>query len=196
MLTIQDVLLSDEIITEAFVCKLDACKGACCVQGELGAPLEKAEVEWLQANYAKIAPYLSDDGKQAIAQQGVATHIEELDWHGTPLLWDEGPCAYVVYDESGMALCGIENAWKAGAIDFQKPISCHLYPIRIEKNEQVGFEALNYHEWDICSPACAFGQQQKVPLYRFLKDALIRKYGENFYEELDALAQFMRGKEG
>lgn len=195
MIIVQDKLVSDDIVTEQFVCNLKACKGACCWEGDYGAPLEAEELPVLRAIYEKVKPFLRPEGIAAIEAQGTAVWYEPAQEHVTPLL-DDGPCAYMTYSELGVAQCGIEQAWKAGVVDFQKPISCHLYPIRVEKNESIGFEALNYDQWDICSAACSLGKKEAVPVYEFVKTALIRKYGEAFYEELDGAAAFLRENGG
>lgn len=189
MLLIQDILVSDELLDEQFICNLKACKGACCWEGDFGAPLEIAELEVLQRIYPQVAPFLSEQGRQAIEEEGCFTYYPDNDSFGTPLV-DNGPCAYMIYDELGIAKCGIEQAFQAGATDFKKPISCHLYPIRVTGDRDKGFEGLNYDRWDICSAACELGKQHQVPVYQFLKDAIVRKYGEDFYAELDAAAQY------
>lgn len=192
MIIVQDILVSDDLVEQQFVCNLTVCKGACCWEGDYGAPLEDAELPVLDSIFEKIKPFLSPAGIAAIEAQGKYVWVEEEGEWATTLV-NNGPCAYMTLDASGIAQCGIEKAWKAGAIDFQKPISCHLYPVRVEKNEQLGFEALNYHEWDICSAACELGRKENVPVYRFVKDALIRKYGQEFYDELDGAAAFLKG---
>lgn len=191
MIVVQDKLVSDDVVSEQFVCNLSACKGACCWEGDSGAPLEKAELAELDAIFEQVMPYLSPAGIAAIEAQGKYVWYEEAQEWGTTLV-DNGPCAYMTLDTLGVAQCGIERAWRDGVVDFRKPISCQLYPIRVEKNEQVGFEALNYDRWDICSAACEKGKKEQVPVYVFLKDAIIRKYGVDFYEELDGAAQFLK----
>jgi hypothetical protein len=193
MFVVQGKLIAEDVVKEAFVCDLHACKGACCWEGDYGAPLEKEELEVLESIQDVLQPYLSDKGKAAIKAQGAYVYEDEAEEYATPLV-DNGPCAYMVYDKAGIAKCGIEQAWKDGKIDFKKPISCHLYPIRIRTNDLVEFESLNYDRWEICSAACTLGQQLQMPVYRFLKDALIRKYGESFYEELEALAKSQTGE--
>jgi hypothetical protein len=193
MLLVQDKLISDDLVERHFICNLNACKGACCWEGDFGAPLDKEELPILDAIYENVKPFLSPAGIAAIEAQGKYAWFEEGKQWGTTLI-DGGPCAYMSYDALGIAKCGIEQAHKAGKVDFKKPISCHLYPIRVEKNEELGFEALNYDEWDICSAACALGDQEQVPVYEFLKEPIIRKYGEAFYEELDSAGQFIRGE--
>lgn len=190
MIIVQDKLVSDDLVEQQFVCNLAACKGACCWEGDYGAPLDEAELAVLDAIYDRVKPFLSPAGIDVIEREGKYLRFEQTDEWVTPLI-NNGPCAYMTYDALGIAKCGIEQAWKAGAVDFQKPVSCHLYPVRVEKNEDLGFEALNYHEWDICSAACSLGKKEKVPVFRFVKDALIRKYGEAFYEELEGAASFM-----
>jgi len=184
MFQLGKTIVSEEIIERDFVCNLSACKGACCVEGDAGAPLTEEEVDILRDIYPKVKPFLREEGIAAIEKQG--THIEtvlgELE---TPLV-DGNECAYVTFDEKGIAGCGIENAYNDGAIDFQKPISCHLYPIRITEYSE--FSALNYDRWPICDPACALGKELQVPVYKFVKTALIRKYGENWYAELEKIA--------
>ncbi len=181
MIIIQQTVISDDLADEFFVCNLDACKGACCVEGDLGAPLEAAELPILEAEYAAIAPYLTNAGRAAIAAQGLYIKDWEDDY-STPTI-DDRECAYALYDGRGILKCGIEQAYLAGATTFKKPISCHLYPIRITKYDE--FEALNYDRWSICSPACAFGGSLGVRVYQFLKEPLIRKYGAAWYAELE-----------
>ncbi|MBL7776511.1 MAG: DUF3109 family protein [Saprospiraceae bacterium] len=190
MIIVQDKLVSDDLIEQHFICNLEACKGACCWEGDSGAPLEAAELPVLEAIYEQVKPFLSPAGIQAIEQQGKYTWYEQPEEYGTPLI-DNGPCAYMTINSAGVAQCGIERAYLAGAVDFKKPISCHLYPIRVEKNEDTGFEALNYHEWDICSAACTLGRQHQLPVYQFLREAIVRKYGQDFYDALDGAAQFL-----
>ncbi len=190
MLVIQDVLISDDVISEQFVCNLEACKGACCWEGDFGAPLETAELHILEQIFDKIKPYLSSEGLQVIEEEGVFVYYKENKEYGTPLI-KGGACVYMTYDENGVAKCGIEMAHQAGEIDFKKPISCHLYPIRIKENPKLGFFAMNYDRWDICSAACTQGKKLKVPVFKFVKEAIVRKYGKDFYEELEAAAGFL-----
>lgn len=188
MILIDDVLISDDVIEKQFVCNIKKCKGICCVEGDSGAPVEKAETKILKKIYPKIKKYLIPEGIKAIEEQG--TFVDEPDdeytAYATPLI-DGGACAYVNYEKDGTISCGIEKAWKDGITDFRKPISCHLYPIRLKPMETV--TAVNYDVWDICSDACKLGKSLKVPVYVFLKDALIRKFGEEFYKALDGAAK-------
>jgi hypothetical protein len=191
MIIVQDKLVSDDVVNEQFVCNLTACKGACCWEGDSGAPLEKDELAILDGLFEQVKPFLSPAGIAAIEAQGKYVWFEEAREYGTTLV-DNGPCAYMTLDPNGVAQCGIEHAWRAGVVEFRKPISCQLYPIRVVKNEIAGFEALNYDRWEICSAACEKGKKEQVPVYVFLKEAIIRKYGEDFYEELDGAAQFLK----
>lgn len=188
MIIIEDVLISEDIVNEQFVCNLKACKGACCWEGDWGAPLEKAELATLEHIYDEVKPFLRKEGIAVIEKEGLFTYYQEPKEYGTPLL-DNGACAYMTYDELGIAQCGIEQAYKAGKTDFKKPVSCHLYPIRVKENHQQGFDSLEYDEWEICSAACSLGKKEQVPVYQFVKDALIRKYGNDFYEALDGAAK-------
>ena len=185
MIQIDDKLISEELFSEEFVCNPAKCKGICCVEGDAGAPLDEDETKILDEIYPKIKSYLRPEGIQAIEEQGTYT----LDFEGdlvTPLV-NNAECAYVIFDEKGYTKCAIEKAYEDGVIDWQKPISCHLYPIRI--TEYSNFSAINYHEWDICSDACTLGKELGVKVYQFLKKPLIRKYGEEFYQTLSEAAE-------
>jgi len=176
MYIIGSVLVSDDVVQEQFACNLNACKGACCWEGDFGAPLEKEELPILAEIYPEVAPLLTEEGRAAIAEQGHYTYNEQVDGYDTTLLAN-GACAYMTRNENGMAQCGIESAYNAGRIDWKKPISCHLYPIRVKSNPAANFEALNYDRWDICSAACTKGAKEKISVFAFAKPALIRKYG-------------------
>ena len=130
MLIIEDVLVSDEVISQKFICNLNACKGACCWEGDYGAPLEEAELDILDTIYEDIKHFLTPEGRAIIEKKGAYTYYEDAEDFGTPLI-NGGACVYMTHDEQGVAQCGIELAYKAGKTDFKKPISCHLYPIRI-----------------------------------------------------------------
>jgi hypothetical protein len=183
MIIIENTLISDEILQEKFVCDLAACKWACCVAGESGAPLEEDEARKLEKIFPLLKPYLLPEGIREIERQG--TSVVDVDGDlTTPLIGHEGPCAYAVYEADGTAKCGIENANRAGAVDFVKPISCHLYPIRVSKLNS-GL-ALNYHRWPICAPACECGSRLNVRVFRFLREPLIRRFGSEWFEALEA----------
>ena len=183
MLQIGNTLVSLDIIEKEFICDLSVCHGSCCVHGDSGAPLEKEELTMLEADYPYIKSYLQAEGRKAIEQQGLSV----IDADGdivTPLI-DSKECAFTIF-ENEIAFCGIERAWEDGLIKFRKPISCHLYPIRIKKYDS--FDAVNYDKWEICSAACILGEKHKTAVYEFLKDPLIRKYGEEWYNELEMAA--------
>ncbi len=195
MIIIQNKLISSTLFEEYFTCNLNACKGACCWEGDYGAPIEEEEKEVLVDIFQAIRPFLRPEGVESIQDQGAYIYHEEAKEFVTPLV-DGKACAYMTYDDRGVAQCGIEKAFQAGKTDFRKPISCHLYPVRVSKDEELNFEALNYDEWDICSAACTLGQSLKMPLYRFVRDGLVRKYGEPFYEELEASVQYFQQEAG
>lgn len=186
MIQIDDKLISEDVFSEEFVCNLSKCKGACCVEGDVGAPLDKDELVILDNIFDKIKPYLTQDGIKALEEQGTWTTDPTDGMYVTPTI-EDAECAYVTFDEKGITKCGIEKAYEDGAIDWQKPISCHLYPIRV--TEYSSFSALNYHEWPICDDACTLGKELQVPVYKFLKTPLIRKYGEEFYSTLSQVAE-------
>ena len=188
MLIIDGKVISPEIFRETFVCNLNACKGACCWQGDYGAPLEEDEIGILESIHEKVKPFLTPEGIQAIEEQGVATYTASQKEWGTALV-DGAACAYLTYDESGIGKCGIEKAYEAGAIDYPKPISCHLYPIRVEQLKNSSFQHIKYDRWEICSAACTKGAELQVSVYQFVKGPLIRKYGEAFFEQLEDMAQ-------
>jgi hypothetical protein len=181
MIKVGEVLVSDDIRDKEFVCNLEKCKGACCVEGDFGAPLEESELRILEDIYPVVKPYLTPKGIKTIEKVGKHT-IDDEGELCTPVI-DGRECAYSSYDKKGILKCGIEQAYNDGKIGWKKPISCHLYPIRITSKKN--FEALNYHKWHICSPACALGKELQVPIYKFLKDPLIRKYGAEWYSELE-----------
>jgi hypothetical protein len=179
MIEHKNVLISLDVIKKEFVCNISKCKGACCIEGDLGAPLENDELEILEKIYPKVEPYLMEAGKKAIQEQGV--YIKDWEDEFSTTTVDEKECAYAFYDFDQNLKCGIEQAYLDKKIDYRKPISCQLYPIRAVKLNE--FEALNYDKWDICSDACVLGEELKVSVFSFLKDPLIRRYGETWYSE-------------
>ena len=184
MLVIEDILVSDDILEEQFLCKLDACKGACCYDGDYGAPLEKEELDVIHRILPVIMPYLDQVSKDKIKEAGISSRFGKDQFLGTQL-HEDGRCVFMVRDTKGIAKCTFEQAYLDGKTHFKKPVSCHLYPIRVEKNENSGFEAMNYNRWDICNAACKSGKENKLPLFRFLKEAIIRKYDLEFYNALE-----------
>lgn len=185
MIEIGNTLISDDVVEKKFVCDLNACKGACCIHGDSGAPLDEEEAKKLERIYPKVKPYLTEKGIAAIEEQGKWMVDSDGDCV-TPLVDGDKECAYTIF-ENGFALCGIEKAWKDGKVKFRKPISCHLYPVRISKYKT--YDAVNYETWDICKPACKCGEKLQVPVYKFVKDALVRKYGKEWWNALDEAAK-------
>ena len=193
MISIGNVLISDQVVEEHFVCDLVKCKGACCVDGDAGAPLEKSELKELNDAYDSVLPYLSKESVTELQEQGKYIYNTEFGWV-TPTI-GSGTCAYGVTDARGIVKCGIEQAYNDGKISWRKPISCHLFPIRIKKSKTGKTDLVNYEpREDLCKAACSLGKKLKVPTYIFLKDALIRKYGNDFYEALCATAEHRLAK--
>ena len=187
MIEIGKCLVSRDVIDKKFVCDLSKCKGICCVEGDSGAPLSDDEIDILDNIYDDVKPYLRLEGIEAIEKQG--KYI--IDWDNeyvTPLI-NEKECAYAIF-EDGIAKCAIEKAFLEGKIDFKKPISCHLYPIRVKKLKE--FDAVNYDKWDICKTAIDFGEENDVPVFKFLKEPLIREYGKKWYSELELIASELK----
>ena len=196
MIAINNTLVSEHLLEKKFVCDLNICKGECCVAGDAGAPLDVEEIKILEEVLDEVKPYIPKDGLKAIEKQGVYVIDEDGDYT-TPLVKGKH-CAFVYFDNNGssplirgIAKCAIEKAYMDGKITWKKPISCHLYPVRISKYSD--YDAVNYHKWEICKPACDCGSKLNVPVYKFLKEPLIRKYGENWYQQLE-LADKLKNK--
>ena len=193
MIAIDNVLVSDELVKEAFVCDLNACKGACCVDGDAGAPLEKKELKYIDEVFDKVLPYLGKESREQINRQGRYVFDAEFGWV-TPTI-NGAICVYGIKAENGIVKCGIEQAYLDGKVKWKKPISCHLFPAVVKKSEDGFTEFANYEpREDHCKAACALGKKLKVPVYQFLKEPLIRKFGKDFYESLNATAQHMHTK--
>jgi Fe-S-cluster containining protein len=191
MLVIGDVLVSDDLVKEKFVCDLHACKGACCTEGDYGAPVEHQEMETIKIYLDVISKNLPPASQEYLKNHDGFTFYKDPGVWGTSC-HEDGACVFLTKNELGISVCGIEKTWYEGKIPFQKPISCHLYPVRIALNEISGFEAWNYDQWDICSAACTKGKKEKVPLYQFVKDAIIRKKGQDFFDEIHAAAEHLK----
>lgn len=185
LVEIQDKIVSTQIFEKQFVCDLSACKGACCVAGDGGAPLTTEEVQIMERHLPQILPFMRPEGIAAVEQHGVALIDEDFEAETT--LVDGNECAFVYFDQNNIAKCAIEKAQREGHIDFIKPLSCHLYPIRTKQFND--YTALNYEKWDICEPACACGEKLDVPVFRFLKEPLIRAFGSEFYAELEEVSK-------
>jgi hypothetical protein len=185
VIEIDNILVSDDVVEAKFICDLAKCIGGCCEDGVAGAPLEKDELAILEHHYKDIEPYLTTEGKNEINRQGKFTYDREFGWV-TPTI-NGGLCAYGFHDAHGVIKCGIEAAYYDGKLDWKIPISCHLFPIRI--NQKKAFTMVNYEPRDVlCKPGCVLGKKAKMPVYQFLKEALQRKFGNEFYETLHAIA--------
>lgn len=183
MIQIGNTIVSFDLFEKKFCCALAVCKGACCIEGDSGAPLEEGEIEQIGQNYGNIRAYMKPAGIAAVEEQGFGGC--DLDGDLVTPLINGAECAYAI-DENGSCWCAIEKAWTEGKSDFRKPISCHLYPVRVKKYPE--FDAVNYHKWKICHGAVVNGEKEGIPVYRFVKDALIRRYGEAWYEQLEYAA--------
>ncbi len=194
MIIIDHVLVSDQVVEEQFVCDLTKCKGGCCEDGDAGAPLENIEKEYVKDFFGIVKPYMTKEGIKEIKQVGPYLYDREFGWV-TPTI-DGKICAYGYKDKEGIIKCAFEQAYNDGKIPWKKPISCHLFPIKLSKSKSdPGIEYMNYEpREDLCKAACSLGKKLKVPAYVFLKDSIIRKYGETFYETLDATAAHLKEK--
>ncbi len=186
MFVINNILVSEELFIHEFICNLSACKGACCVEGDSGAPLSEEELGKIDDVVDIVKTYLTPQAIHVLEQEGNYTIDTDGDWV-TPLI-NNKECVYTVFDERGTAYCGIEKAYLDKKIDFVKPISCHLYPIRVSTLID-GTIALNYDRWYICSPACKLGQEKQMPVFRFLKNPIIREFGDDFYQQMETVYQ-------
>ena len=195
MIIIENKILSDDIISERFVCDLSKCKGACCEDGDAGAPLSEEELDLVVEHYEAIKPWLTKGAIDQIEKKGKYEFSKEFGWVTPTLPSDNEICVYAFREKNGLIKCAFEQAYNEGKISWKKPISCHLYPIIAYKGKHGDYERLNYEPRKItCSPACRLGDKLKVPVYKFLKEPLTRKYGDQFYEALEAVAEHKAGK--
>ena len=194
MIVIDNTLVSDEVLEEKFVCDLSKCKGGCCEDGDTGAPLETAELDIINEVYHIVEPYLTKEGINEISRRGRYQYDSEFGWV-TPAV-NGGMCAYGYRDAAGILKCAFEQAYNDGKISWKKPLSCHLFPIKIQKSKSDPTkEYVNYEpREDLCKSGCSLGVKLKVPAYQFLKESIVRKYGETFYETLDATAKHLKNK--
>lgn len=188
MIIHENTLLSEDIFEKHFICDLSKCKGACCIEGEFGAPLLKEEIPLIESELENIKPYLTAKSIEDISKRGVWEM--DIDKEEVTTCLPTGECNFSFRDAEGVLSCGIELAWKEGKSQFRKPISCHLYPIRISKVGE--YQALNYHRWEVCKPACKLGDKHKVPVFKFLKDALTRRFGKEWYTELEQIGEALK----
>ena len=191
MLQIDDTIVSFDLFDRYFVCDLVSCKGNCCIEGDAGAPLEKEEIEKIKEILPIIWNDLSENAKKVIDEQGVFY----IDPENEPVssIVNGRECVFAYTDSDGVCKCAIEKAHREGKIDFQKPISCHLYPVRVQKYNN--FKAVNYHQWQVCECARKLGSEMKVPIYKFLKEPLIRKFGETWYEQMEVAEKELKKNE-
>ncbi|MDR1592000.1 MAG: DUF3109 family protein [Prevotellaceae bacterium] len=197
MLEINDTVVSLDLFKQFFLCDLNSCRGICCVDGDSGAPLEPDEVGELERVLPAIWNDISTMAQEVITKQGVA--YRDIEGDMVTSLVDGRECVFTCTDADGICRCAIEKAFREGRIDFYKPISCHLYPVRLTKYQH--FTAVNYHQWHICTCAKQLGKKSNVPLYRFLEEPLTRRFGKAWYGELEQAAlaykaEFLSGKHG
>ena len=188
MIQIQQTLLSDDIFDEQFICDLCKCKGQCCVDGESGAPITQEEYVQIQRILPLIQDMLSPKAQSLINKQGIAYTDEDGELVTSIINGEE--CVFTWFDEEGVCKCAIDTAFREGLTDVQKPISCHLYPIRL--TDYTDFTAVNYHRWSICKPAIKLGRKESLPIYRFLREPLIRRFGKDWYKEVCEVAKLMQ----
>ena len=188
MIEIDDKIVSADLLRECFSCDLSRCRGICCVEGNAGAPLEADEVDILEREYEAYRPYMTPQGIRAVERQGFMVVDEEGDYT-TPLV-NDAECAYACR-ENGTTLCAVEKAWLEGKTPFRKPVSCHLYPIRLVRFSN-GMTGLNYHRWSVCAPARECGRKLGIPVYKALREPIVRRFGEEFYRALEAAEELLR----
>jgi hypothetical protein len=189
MIKVRNTLVSDDLAEVSFCCDLPRCLGACCVEGDAGAPLEEEEISLIEDELENIKPYMTERGKETVAKTGVFDY--DAGGHFVTPLVNDAECAFTNFTD-GVAWCAIERAFQEGKTELPKPISCHLYPVRILKKDDL--TAVNYHKWNICKPALKKGRKENLPLYIFLKDALVRYFGESWYQELKSKIENRQSK--
>jgi hypothetical protein len=195
LIVIDNILISDDVVEKQFVCDLNKCKGGCCEEGDAGAPLEEEELDIVLEMYEKIRPYLSEASIKEVEKKGKYVYNKEFGWVTPTLGNDNEICVYGSRDEQGIIKCAFEQAYYDGVIPWKKPISCHLFPIIAKKGKHGDYNRVNYEPREkLCNPACALGKKLEVPTYEFLKEPLVRKYGEDFYNALDKVAKMQEAK--
>jgi hypothetical protein len=190
MIVIDNILVSDDVVEKQFVCDLSKCKGGCCEEGDAGAPLEEEELDIIISVYEHVKPYIPEASLAEIEKKGKYVYHKEFGWVTPTLGSDSEICVYGKRDEKGTIKCAFEQAYYDGKISWKKPISCHLFPIIASQGKHGDYERVNYEpRQKLCSPACGLGKKLKVPVYEFLKESLVRKYGQQFYDVLDTIAK-------
>jgi len=177
------------VIEKQFVCDLVKCKGGCCEEGDAGAPLDTSELDTVLELYEKVKPYLTPEAISEIERKGKYVYNREFGWV-TPTLGDDKEiCVYGIRDPKGIIKCAFEQAYYDGKTNWKKPISCHLFPVIASKGKHGDYQKVNYEPREkLCNPACSLGKKLEVPVYEFLKEPLVRKFGEDFYNALEAAA--------
>lgn len=188
MVQIDDIVVSLDVFREKFICNLSVCKGECCIEGDAGAPIEKDEVEELEKVLPVVWDDISAEARDVISKQGVC--YRDSDGDLVTSIVNGKDCVFTCYNEKGYCFCAIEKAYREGKVDFHKPVSCHLYPIRIDNYGH--YKAANYHKWSVCHGAWLLGEKEKIPVYKFLKEPLIRKFGKVWYDELEDVARELK----
>jgi hypothetical protein len=189
MINIDDKLISEDVTEKHFVCNLSKCKGACCWEGDFGAPLTSLEIDMIKDSIDNFKEDLPERSQEYLENHPFFSLYDNDKFEGTALHAD-GACVFLT-EENGISMCGIEKAHNEDKTPLRKPISCHLYPIRVNKDPNTGIQMINYDKWDICSAACSLGEELKIPVYQFAKEALIRQYGSDFYDQLDDIAKHL-----
>jgi hypothetical protein len=193
VIVIDKVLVSDDVVEKQFVCDLAKCKGGCCEDGDAGAPLDNEELDIVLDVYEQVKPYLTETSLAEIGRKGKYVYHKEFGWVTPTLGNDSEICVYGIRGKDGVIKCAFEQAYYDGKTNWKKPISCHLFPIITKKSRNGTHEMMNYEPRErLCNPACGLGKKLQVPTYEFLKEAVIRKYGEEFYEALDAVGKKRR----
>jgi hypothetical protein len=190
MIQIQHTLISDDLFEEQFICDLCKCKGQCCVDGDSGAPITREEFIQINEILPAIWNDLSPKAQELINRQGIA--YTDNDGELVTSIVNGEECVFTWFDADGVCKCVIDSAYREGRISVQKPVSCHLYPIRLHEYDD--FTAVNYHRWSVCQPATKLGRKEGMPLYKFLREPLIRKFGEEWYHEVCEAATLLKGK--
>lgn len=194
MIAIENVLISEDVVEAQFVCDLHKCKGGCCEDGDAGAPLTVEELDEVSQAFEKVKHLIPESGLKEIGRTGLYRYDKEFGWV-TPTV-DGGICAYGYKDNNGIIMCAFEQAYNQGLTAWKKPISCHLYPIKVKESKYNGYQMMNYEPREtLCAPGCALGETLKLPVFRFLKEAIIRKYGVEFYEGLEAVVEMRKNNE-
>jgi Protein of unknown function (DUF3109) len=190
VIVIDNILVSDDVVEKQFVCDLNKCKGGCCEEGDAGAPLDDEELDIILSLYEKVKPYLTPEAVAEIERKGKYVYHKEFGWVTPTLGGDNEICVYGIRDEKGIIKCAFEQAFYDGVTKWKKPISCHLFPVIAQKGKHGDYNRVNYEPREkLCNPACGLGKKLQVPVYEFLKEPLIRKYGEEFYTILDKIAK-------